>query len=44
MNLTLSVPKQLVDKLRDEAKTTGLSYSDIMRRAFDEYMEKRGKA
>lgn len=43
MTLTLSMPPQYMDKLKAEAKETGISASEIMRRALDEYMEKRGK-
>lgn len=42
MNLTLSMPKQFVDKLKKEAEETGMSYSEIVRRALDQYFT--GKA
>jgi metal-responsive CopG/Arc/MetJ family transcriptional regulator len=41
MNLTLSMPKQYVDKLKEESKKTGMSYSEIVRRAIDYYLERK---
>jgi predicted DNA-binding protein len=43
MNLTLSMPKQYLDKLRLEAKATGMTYSEIVRRALDHYLERKLK-
>ena len=37
MNITLSMPKQFVDKLKGDAKKSGLTYSEIVRRALDQY-------
>jgi metal-responsive CopG/Arc/MetJ family transcriptional regulator len=41
MNLNLSMPPQFVDKLKAEAKRTGMNNSEIVRRAVDEYLERR---
>ena len=40
MNVTLSMPKQFVDRLKEDTKKTGLTYSEIVRRALDKYWEK----
>ncbi len=37
-----SFTKKQMEKLRQLSKDTGLSIADIIRRAIDEYMEKRG--
>jgi predicted DNA binding CopG/RHH family protein len=42
MNLTLSMPKQFTEKLKKESEATGMSYSEIVRRALDQYFA--GKA
>lgn len=43
MNVNLSMPKQFVDKLEAEKKRTGMSLSEIVRRAVDEYLERKGR-
>jgi len=40
MNVTLSMPKQFVEKLKEDAKETGMTYSEIVRRALDYYWER----
>jgi len=40
MNVTLSMPKQYNDKLKEEAKETGISLSEIVRRALDLYFSR----
>lgn len=39
----IRLPQKYEEYLRAEKKISGLSKSDIIRRALDEYMEKRGK-
>jgi predicted DNA binding CopG/RHH family protein len=40
MNITLSMPKQFIEKLKTEAAETGMTYSEIVRRALDYYFER----
>lgn len=44
MNRTISIPKQCDDKLVKEKKETGLTISEIIRRALDNYFHERSKA
>ena len=43
MNITLSMPPQFISKLKQESVTTGLSYSEIVRRALDQYFKEAAK-
>jgi predicted DNA-binding protein len=35
------LPEQVIEKLKAEAKRTGLTVAEIIRRAIDTYLEKR---
>ena len=43
MNVTISMPKQFIDKLKDDGKQTGMTYSEIIRRALDQYWKEVAK-
>ena len=43
MNLTISMPKQFVAKLKECSIDTGMSYSEIIRRALDLYWQSGAK-
>lgn len=43
MNITLSMPKQFIDKLKEDANKSGLTYSEIVRRALDQYWKEQQK-
>jgi len=42
MVVTINLPKQMVDKLKEEKKETGLAVSDLIRRAVSMYFDNRG--
>ena len=43
MNITLSMPTQYTERLKQESKETGLNYSEIVRRALDLYFRENSK-
>ena len=43
MNQTASLPKQYVEKLKEEKQSTGQTISEIIRRALDLYFKEQGK-
>jgi len=44
MNVTLSMPKQFVDRLKLDTNKTGLTASEIVRRALDQYWKEASKS
>lgn len=43
MNISLSMPKQFAERLKKEGLTTGMTYSEIVRRALDMYFKETAK-
>jgi len=43
MNITLSMPKQYVERLENETDATGMGRSEIVRRALDLYFTAKPK-
>ena len=40
-NFNFKIPPLLDERLKEEAKRSGVSYSDITRRAIDEYLDRQ---
>lgn len=42
MNITLSMPKKFIERLRSYSDKTDMGYSEIVRRALDVYFKEEG--